>query len=228
MKLKQICAALWLFESFNFYFRPMMFIAFLKGMLVSLAFGIPAGPIGVLTIQKTVKYGFKAGLITGLGSVIADIFYAGIGVFGVHLIQDFMLRHQRILSLCGALIILGLGIWIVMTRTRPPKTVSSTGSAAAGFLSSMAIGLSNPATILAFFVAFSTFGVAEGLGLAGSLTLLAGVVAGAVLWWTLLAAAVVKWKSRMTEKFYQNLKLCCGIGLLLFGVGIIIKAIFFT
>lgn len=206
----------------------MMLIAFLKGMLVSLAFGIPAGPIGVLTIQKTVKYGFKAGLITGLGSVVADIFYASIGIFGVHLIQDFLLRHQRVMSMCGALIILGLGIWIIATRKNPPKTVSSTGSAAAGFVSSMAIGLSNPATILAFFLAFSTFGVAEGLGSVEALILLAGVVIGAILWWTTLAAAVVKWKSYMTDKFYQNLKFCCGIGLIIFSVGITFKALFLS
>ncbi len=196
-------------------------------MLVSLAFGIPAGPIGVLTIQKTMKYGFKAGVITGLGSVVADIFYASIGVFGVHLIQDFLLNHQKIMTLCGALIILGLGIWIIARRKRPTKAVNSTGSALGGFVSSMAIGLSNPATILAFFIAFSTFGVAEGLGLSESLVLLAGVVAGAVLWWTALAGAVVKWKSYMTDKFYQTLKLCCGIGLLCFSVGIAIKALFF-
>lgn len=48
---------------------------FLKGLMVALVFGVPAGTIGALTIQHTLQRGFKAGVITGLGSMAADIFY---------------------------------------------------------------------------------------------------------------------------------------------------------
>jgi threonine/homoserine/homoserine lactone efflux protein len=55
----------------------------IRGLLIGLIFGVPAGAIGALTIQRTLNSGFTAGLMTGLGSSAADILYACVGVFGV-------------------------------------------------------------------------------------------------------------------------------------------------
>ena len=40
---------------------------FLRGLLIGLVFGVPAGAIGALTIQRTLEKGFFAGLVTGAG-----------------------------------------------------------------------------------------------------------------------------------------------------------------
>ncbi|MDE7245253.1 MAG: LysE family translocator, partial [Oscillospiraceae bacterium] len=66
----------------------------LKGLLVGLVFGVPAGAIGALTIQRTLSHGFWAGLLTGLGSSAADVLYACVGVFGLTAISDALLRWQ--------------------------------------------------------------------------------------------------------------------------------------
>ena len=52
----------------------------IRGLLIGLIFGVPAGAIGTLTIQRTLRGGFWAGLITGLGSSAADLLYACAGV----------------------------------------------------------------------------------------------------------------------------------------------------
>ena len=44
-----------------------------RGRLIGLIFGVPAGSIGALTIQRTLNGGFAAGLSTGLGSSAADL-----------------------------------------------------------------------------------------------------------------------------------------------------------
>ena len=49
---------------------------FLRGMLIGLLFGIPAGAVGAMTVQRTWNYGIKAGLLNGLGSSVADCIYA--------------------------------------------------------------------------------------------------------------------------------------------------------
>ena len=49
---------------------------FLRGLLIGLVFGVPAGAIGALTIQRTLEKGFFAGLITGAGSSAADLIYS--------------------------------------------------------------------------------------------------------------------------------------------------------
>lgn len=76
----------------------------LRGLLIGLIFGVPAGAIGALTIQRTLNSGFFAGLATGLGSSVADLLYACAGVFGITLVSDFLARHQRPISLPGCLL----------------------------------------------------------------------------------------------------------------------------
>ena len=44
----------------------------IKGTLIGIIFGIPAGAIGALTIQRTLEHGYFSGLMTGLGSSVAD------------------------------------------------------------------------------------------------------------------------------------------------------------
>lgn len=53
-----------------------------RGVLIRLLFGVPAGAVGAMTAQRTWNYGIKAGLLTGLGSSVADCIYACIGAFG--------------------------------------------------------------------------------------------------------------------------------------------------
>lgn len=77
---------------------------FLKGLLVALIFGIPAGTIGALTIQHTLQKGFKAGVITGLGSTAADMFYACIGICGITFVSDFITKYQQWIRLLGELL----------------------------------------------------------------------------------------------------------------------------
>ncbi len=68
----------------------------LRGRLIGFIFGLPAGAVGALTVQRTCHHGAKAGLSMGLGSSVADCFYACVGVFGFTLISDFMLRYQTL------------------------------------------------------------------------------------------------------------------------------------
>ncbi len=35
---------------------------FIRGILIGLLFGMPFGAVGTITVQRTLKYGFKGGL----------------------------------------------------------------------------------------------------------------------------------------------------------------------
>ena len=90
-----------------------------RGLLIGLIFGAPAGAIGALTIQRTLNGGFAAGLFTGLGSSAADLLYACAGIFGVTLVSEFLTRYQRPISLLGGLMIMALGVHIF--RQKPQE-----------------------------------------------------------------------------------------------------------
>lgn len=66
---------------------------FIKGLLIVLIFGIPAGAVGVLTVHRTLKYGFLSGILSGVGCSVADIVYAVTGAFGIRVISDFILNN---------------------------------------------------------------------------------------------------------------------------------------
>lgn len=75
----------------------------IKGLLIGLVFGVPAGAIGALTVERTLAHGFGANFTTGLGSSAADVLYACVGVFGPTIISDFLLAHHTsatVLWLC--------------------------------------------------------------------------------------------------------------------------------
>lgn len=53
----------------------------LKGLVIGVVFGVPAGVVGILSIQRVLTQGAFAGFLTGIGSSAADIFYACVGCF---------------------------------------------------------------------------------------------------------------------------------------------------
>ena len=83
-----------------------------KGLLTGLIFGVPAGAIGALTIQRTLEKGFLYGFLTGLGSSAADILYAMIGLLGITMITDFLNRYEKVCSACGAVLIAVYGVML--------------------------------------------------------------------------------------------------------------------
>ena len=72
-------------------------------------FGIPVGTVGVLAVQRTLAYGIKAGIVTGLGSSASDWLYACAGAFGIAAVSDFLSGHQVIVNLFGGGLLLPLG-----------------------------------------------------------------------------------------------------------------------
>lgn len=117
----------------------------LRGILIGLLFGLPVGAVGALTVQRTFSHGAKAGLLTGLGSSVADCFYACVGTFGLTLISDFLLRYQTVINLLGGGLILFLGIRLLLRREEPQQQNVEDTVFFKMFLTSFAVGITNPA-----------------------------------------------------------------------------------
>ena len=74
----------------------------LRGLIIGIVFGVPAGIIGVLSIQRSLSQEALAGFMTGIDSSAADDLYACVGVFGISLISDFLLKNQCFICLAGS------------------------------------------------------------------------------------------------------------------------------
>lgn len=162
----------------------------LRGILIGIIFGVPGGAIGALAVQRTFRYGRRAGLLTGLGSSVADSFHACVGVFGITLISDFITRYEKVIYMAGGSLILFMGARLLSGKQEAEPEKRSAARSAGMCLSSFLIGITNPAMVFLFLVAFSFFDVPVGATAVQRIFLICGVFLGTYVWWGLIAAAV--------------------------------------
>src|SRR6476646_12067782 len=74
----------------------------LKGVLVGVVIAVPAGPVGVLCIRRTIFHGRLAGFLSGLGAATADAVFGIIAGFGLTVVSETLLEYQEWLRLGGA------------------------------------------------------------------------------------------------------------------------------
>lgn len=204
----------------------MMMDYFFKGLLIGLVFGVPAGAIGALTIQRTLERGFLAGLITGSGSSAADLLYSCISVFGITMISDFLRAHQAVIRIIGGFLILILGIGILQKKELPAMAQQDKKKTPVFyFLSSFTAAMLNPATILSFMVAFTAFGISGDLEILQGLLLTAGILVGTLCWWTAISGVVSYFRGRVTDNIYKWLNRILGCLMTMFSLVMIMQGI---
>lgn len=200
----------------------------LNGLVIGILFGVPAGAIGVLTIQRGIKFGAAAGFVTGMGSTAADVIYAGIGVLGLELLSDFLIRYQLFISLIGSVLIGILGIRILLKRNEIPEAKEENDEKVSYFLffsSAFLIAILNPATILSFLAVFSALGMLSGVSRADGSLFVGGIFLGTSCWWFTIAALAGVLKKKMTTGIYQKLNMVLGCFMLLFAAVILYRSI---
>ncbi|HEX6017386.1 MAG TPA: LysE family transporter, partial [Burkholderiaceae bacterium] len=91
---------------------------FVQSLLIGLSIAAPVGPIGLLTIQRTLQWGPAIGLATGLGAAVADALYGAIGAYGVTVVIDALAGARVPLAVGGGLFLL----WMAWSIVRSPVT----------------------------------------------------------------------------------------------------------
>lgn len=197
-----------------------------RGLMIGLIFGVPAGAIGALTIQRTLNNGFSAGLATGLGSSAADLLYACVGIFGMTLVSGFLTQHQRPISLLGGLLIVALGIHILCQPSKNQQQEPNRTELPLCFASSFAIAVMNPATVLSFLMAFTAFEITGKQTAAQSVQPIIGILLGTLCWWSALSGITAIFRRRINHRIYQLLNWILGGLMLIFGGVVLIKGLF--
>jgi len=197
---------------------------FAQGLLFGLAIAAPVGPIGILTIRRTLVGGFLFGLLSGLGAATADAIYGTVAVLGLTAVSAFLIQHQPTLQLAGGLFLLYLGIKTL--RTKPDNneqfsvnnvqsTIISAPTAVSQFhhsqfkyfrvyASTLFLTLSNPITILSFTAVFAGFGLGSQTSTGSSILLVVGVFLGSALWWIFLTGLVTAIRGKLVHQGRLN------------------------
>ena len=150
---------------------------------------VPAGPVGVLCIRRTIFHGRLSGFASGLGASTADAVFGIIAGFGLTVVSDLLLGYQDWLRLGGAGFLLYIGLRALTAGPiEGEQSERDPEGLLADYASTFVLTITNPITILAFLAIFAGIGFSGSeatLGRAAILVL--GVWLGSLSWWAALA-----------------------------------------
>ena len=157
-------------------------------------------------------------MVSGLGAATADATYGSIAGFGVTFVSEFLVSHQLWIRLLGGLFLLALGARIFLSAPSAPRGAPGKRRISGDYLSTFALTLSNPLTIVAFVAIFAGLGIAgKGGDYATSASLVSGVFAGSTLWWVLLSAGVGVFKGSLDQRRMRWINRLSGVLIACFG-----------
>jgi threonine/homoserine/homoserine lactone efflux protein len=197
---------------------------FLKGVGVGLVIAVPVGPVGVLCVRRTIFEGRLFGFMSGLGAASADTVFGIIAGFGLTVISDWLLGWQNWLRAAGGLFLLWIGVTALrkhaVATARPTRSANNLMGA---YLTTFALTISNPVTILAFLGVFAALGFSGHEATLGRAAMLvAGVLSGSLVWWAGLSLGTGLFRRRFTER--HLIWLNRGSGLILAVSGLLLLA----
>jgi threonine/homoserine/homoserine lactone efflux protein len=191
----------------------------LTGGGVGFSIAAPVGPIGALTIRRTLAQGRLIGFLTGLGAATADAAYGAVAAFGLTLVTDAVLAQELWLRLGGGLFLLYLGVRTFRAQPAPLGQTPAAGGLLAAYASTFLLTLANPSTILSFIAIFAGLGPAgpgADYALAGVFVL--GVFLGSALWWLLLSTGVGLLRGHLDQHALHWVNQVSGVIIAAFGV----------
>ena len=189
----------------------------LKGLLVGIVASAPMGPVGVLTVQRTLNKGRSFGFVTGLGAAVSDLFYALVAGMGVSLVMDFMENPSNLfyLRIGGGVLLFAFGMFTFLSRPAPLRpSGKKRGTLMHNALTGFLLTFSNPLIVLLFVALFARFDfIRQGHHVEQLLGFLS-ILAGAVLWWFMLSGVVDKLRPRFRIETIRRINQALGVAVI--------------
>lgn len=171
--------------------------ALFSGIGIGFTVAAPIGPMGMLCIQRTLASGMATGLATGFGAATVHLAYSAFAVLGLGaLVQPWVEANAVGFGIASALTLL----WFAIRAQRGCVVIREAGGIdkvclARAYLSAIALGFTNPLTIILFLAALHAFSTQS-----AATPLVAGVFVGSAVWWTALSTIVATARSRLTPQ----------------------------
>ncbi len=173
--------------------------ALLHGVLIGFLIAIPTGPVGFLCVKRTLVNGFRAGIISSLGSIAADLFYSAIVVFGLKFFSDFLIDHKYPLHILSGLFLIYIGVRGLNKKINEVEKKENKRELIGDFTSTFILTVTNPTLLFTFTILFSTFGLGQIHNNEARLALIAGISVGSLIWWIFFTRLI----SIIHKKYYE-------------------------
>lgn len=196
------------------------------GVITGFIVSIPVGPINVTIINEGARRGFRWGVLIGLGAVLMEMIYCAFSFAGFsRLFENRIIR--AITELASFLVMLILGWKYMIAKTVPEhnlleERIEDKLHPSSAFMIGFVRVLANPAVLL-FWIAMAATFIGHGWVEANwpsKMTCVAGVGAGAFLWFLLLSYAVSRGHQKFSTRTLLRMSRVSGLFLLLVAAGI--------
>lgn len=204
----------------------LLFLVFLLGFLVA----IPAGPVQIEVIRRSVNGHLKPALMVILGAFLVDMLYGVIAFFGI---APFLEQHmvQAVFWFSGGAILAGLGL-LTLRHTRQEPDISQPSRLLSrkrwSLLSGISLSGTNPVMVLWWLSSLNIF---RDLGLVPAFTpsvalayLLAGSL-GLAAYLLFLALLLHRARRLISLRRVQQINRALGIFLLCLSVYFLVHAL---
>ena len=191
----------------------------LAGLGIGMIMSAPIGPVNFLCFHRTLHRGLIAGLLVGVGAMLADCLFAGIAIFGLKFVSQLIEEHIQLFQVVGGVLIICFGIYLLRHKPPHPHAPKGKQKGWATVVSGFVLTFSNPGNFLGFAAMFSgiTDVIAEEPSFFHGANLVFGVAAGALLWWSMFAGVTWTFRKKMTQAVLMKINRTAGVLILLSG-----------
>lgn len=199
-----------------------MLLELLKGFVVGICASVPLGPIGVLCIQRTLSKGRNSGFITGLGAAVSDTVFAAVSLLSISYVQKLLSDYRYLVMIAGGIIVGIFGVRLFMTN--PVKQIRRVKSGNRhywqDFFSTVLMTITNPGAFFLMLGLFAFIGISrvEAEPLERIAITLAGVFAGAALWWHILSACINQFRNKLRLRQLIMINRVAGVVIMVLGL----------
>lgn len=202
---------------------PIILQAALLGLLVA----APVGPVAVLCVQRTLRYGLFSGIQFGLGVAMADALFSVIAAFGLTAVMMLMIQSSVWISLVGGVYLFYLGYNAFKHRHLIDNLSSNKKMKAHhNVLMAFLITLTNPMTILSFVALFAGV-VSEKYThnlIRNGMEFVVGIFLGSLTWWIVLSLVSTFLRRNSKTTWLNGINTACGVLLMAFGTFLVVKS----
>src|SRR3954468_20661845 len=204
------------------------FYLIMSGVVMGLIAAVPIGPVNLICIRRTFAFGPLNGFVSGLGAALGDGLFAALMGFSLTWIAQLIEGYATIIELIGGAMMVWMGYRTFISSPAPRCIDSSNDGESTNLMRAMvstfALTVTNPVTLLSFGVMFAGLG---GLaGGAGSFNdagfVVAGVVGGSAGWWLALTTIIGLFHTRIDEKAMRVINRTCGVLVMVCGLAVLI------
>lgn len=196
----------------------------LKGLIIGIIVSVPVGPIMMLTIQKCVNDGHKAGFSCGIGATIVDTTCAIVSAFALSAIGKLIDNYTAAIEIIGGLFIACVGVNMLLTKIQEQRSRKSYSTK--NTLKAATMGFSNPAALAVMLAMFATFHMdMSGQPFLIPLFTIIAVAAGSAGYWYMISRIISHFGEKFNFKLLLLINRLAGIGVICFGLYLVLKGI---